>query len=130
MPASPVYINGSVDMQPNPLLLLRWHQMGEREQLVWAVTFAQRSSHGLRAALKADRAVERLRSLLVDESPVMEPEYQAARAGFSLDPDEFAAWYRVAFRLIHGRAFSYRDPTEAETQEAYERYRMSICDFY
>lgn len=117
-------------MKINPLLLLRWHQMGEREQLVWAVTFAQRSSQGLRAAFKADRAVERLRALLVDESPVMEPEYQAARAGFSLDPAEFAAWYRVAFRLIHGRAFSYRDPTEAETQEAYERYRMSICDFY
>lgn len=117
-------------MKVNRLLLLRWHQMGEREKLVWAVTFAQRSRQGLQAALKADRAVERLRSLSIDESPVMEPEYQAARAGFHLDPDEFAAWYRVAFRLMYGRAFSYRDPTPAESEKAYERYQMSICDFY
>jgi len=113
----------------NPKILLRWHQMSEREQGTWTAVFAQQTAPTFEAASIADRAVELLRGLDIDQDE-MAPEHAAARAGFHFTLDEFVGWYRVALKLQRGHEFSYRDPNQAECELAYETYLRGRSDFY
>jgi len=113
----------------NPEMLLRWHQMDGREQGIWAAVFGQQTVPALEAASIADQAVERLRTLDIDRNR-MSPEHEAARSGIHLELDEFVGWYRVACKLQRGHEFSYRDPTPAEYELAYDAFQRGRSDFY
>ena len=107
-----------------------WSSLTDREKGVWTATFARQSTEAPDAARAADQAVARLRGLELDAQPAMDPEYEAARAGYNLEFDEFAPWYRVAMLHRHGHRRSFRAPALHEVREAYERFQRGRGDFY
>jgi hypothetical protein len=109
---------------------LPWARLSERERLVWAVAFGQGAEDPADAAHSADAAVRRLRALVLDPDTALDPEYEAARAGFHFEFEEFEPWYRVAWRLRHGHATSFHAPTREEIREAYDRFQQGRGDFY
>jgi hypothetical protein len=114
--------------RPNSKMRLRWHEMSAREQLVWAVTYAQ--SIGVPGALAyvADKAALSLRALAIDHED-RSPEYDLARANLSIERNEFDPWYRVACQ-ISGRLYGLSaSPSDDACAKAYERYRQSRTDF-
>lgn len=115
--------------RPNRKLRLRWHEMSPREQLVWAVTYAQ--SIGVPGALAfvADKAALSLRALEIDQEH-SGPEYDLARTTLSLQRDEFDPWYRVACKISARPGSLSPAPNEESCAAAYERYRHSRTDFY
>ena len=102
--------------------------MSERERLVWGVAFAQGGDDAAAAARQADARVARLRALGLDPETALDPEYDAARAGFHMELEEFEPWYRVAWRIRHPASF--HTPTPAEIREAYGRFQQGRGDFY
>lgn len=109
---------------------LPWTSLSDREKGVWSAVFANNSSEALAGARAADEAVSRLRALNLDSQPGMDPEYEAARAGYHMEFEEFAPWYRIAWLLRHGNERSFRDQTVEEVREAYERFQRGRSDFY
>lgn len=110
---------------------LAWELMNNIEQAVWGTTLAlhvEDDDGGLGAA---DAAVVRLREVTDLRSRRPEPEYEAARADFHMEFEEFSVWYRVAYRIRHHKSpTGYELPTPEQTKAAYERYAMSRNDFY
>lgn len=106
-----------------------WSALSEREKGVWSVIFASKCDKPLVAARSADAAVNELRKLELDNLHGMDPEFEAARAGFHWEFDEFAPWYRVAWQLRHGSRRSFKVPTLDEIKEAYARFQQCRCDF-
>jgi len=108
---------------------LRWHEMSPREQLVWAVTYAQ--SIGVPGALAyvADRAALSLRALAIDHED-RSPEYDLARLNVVVERNEFDSWYRIAYQISHQTAGSCERISDDACAAAYERYRQSSTDFY
>ncbi len=115
--------------RPNPKMRLRWHEMSPREQLVWAVTYAQ--SIGVPGALAyvADKAAMSLRALAIDHED-RSPEYDLARTNLSVERNEFDPWYRVAYQISHQPDGSCERLSDDACAAAYERYRQSRTDFY
>jgi hypothetical protein len=109
---------------------LPWARLSDRERLVWCVAFAQVGADAAEAARHADATVGRLRALQLDQDTALDPEYEAARAGFHFEFEEFEPWYRVAWRLRHGHATSFHAPTREEIREAYDRFLQGRGDFY
>jgi hypothetical protein len=109
---------------------LPWSRLSERERQVWSTAFALGGENPAAAATQADAAVRRLRTLMLDQDSALDPEYEAARAGFHFEFDEFAPWYRVAWRLRHGHDVSFHAPNLDEIRDAYERFQASRGDFY
>lgn len=116
-------------MAPRSETLFPWVRLNERERLVWAAVFAHSISNVQAAVEKADAAVLQLRSLDLDQTPTMDPEHEAARAGFHLEFDEFAAWYRVAWLFRHGNEASYCAPTAGDLETAYENFLRGRSEF-
>lgn len=118
-------------MPPDPALhsLLPWARLSERERLVWGAAFAQGGGDPGEAARQADTTVGRLRALGLDQDTALDPEYEAARAGFHFEFEEFEPWYRVAWRLRHGHATSFHAPAQEEIREAYDRFLQGRSDF-
>jgi hypothetical protein len=110
--------------------LLPWARLSERERLVWAAAFVHLDGDPAEAARRADDTVKRLRALGLDPDTALDPEYEAARAGFHFEFEEFEPWYRVAWRLRHGHATSFHAPTREEIREAYDRFQQGRGDFY
>ena len=110
---------------------LAWELMSNIERAVWGTTLTlhvEDDDGGLGAA---DAAVVRLREVADLRSPRPEPEYEAARAGFYMEYEEFAVWYGVAYRIRHYKSRArWVLPTPEQTKAAYERYAMSRNDFY
>jgi hypothetical protein len=119
-------------MSPHHKQTPDWIRLTRRERHVWAVAFALHVSYGADLALQvANVAVERLRSLsLSGEDEPLSLESEAARAGFSWEREEFGAWYRVADIMRRGHKVSYREPTAAEIDAAYERYQLGLSGFF
>jgi hypothetical protein len=111
-------------------LLLPWNGLSDRERGVWTAVFAHGGADAVEAARQADTAVLRVRALLLDQDHAMDPEYEAARAGFHFEFDEFAPWYRVAWRLRHGHKLSFHAPTDEEIRDAFETFQRGRGDFY
>jgi hypothetical protein len=104
-----------------------WQQLSEREQSVWGAAYARSSKFGVEAAFDADRVVQSLADI---EWPEREaPEHRAARLVHGLEPEEFAAWYRVEVKLnASGRR--YVPASDADIDKAYEIYLRCGSDFY
>jgi hypothetical protein len=100
------------------------------EQSVWATTFALHDRDPDGGVDAADAAVLRMRSIGLTRSFQPEPEYEAARANLHIEPDEFASWYLIAYRMRHGCKPNYREPSAELIREAYERYNRGLCDYY
>jgi hypothetical protein len=117
-------------MPPDPAShsFLPWARLSERERLVWAAAFAQVDGDPAGAARRADETVRRLRTLGLDPDTALDPEYEAARAGFHFEFEEFEPWYRVAWRIRHPTSF--HRPTQEEIREAYDRFQQGRGDFY
>lgn len=113
--------------RPSHKMRLRWHEMSPREQLVWAVAYAQAFGVAGAVAFVADKAVLSLRALGIDtEDPG--PEYDLARTMLSIERDQFDPWYRVACQ-ISKRGLRHAASEEA-CAAAYERYQHARIDFY
>ena len=110
--------------------LLPWSRLSERERQVWSAAFAQGGPDAVAAAVAADATVRRLRALMLDQDNVMDPEYEAARAGFHFEFDEFEPWYRVAWRIRHAHDVSFHAPTLDEIRDAYDRFQAGRGEFY
>ena len=106
--------------------LRRWHQMHDRERMVWCAAFAQQTASPLKAAAQAELAVSRLQALDIDET-LRAPEYDAARVNLDLTLEEFAPWYRVALLISSS---GHRGASAQDIEQAYERFRQSRGDFY
>ena len=107
---------------------LPWARLSERERQVWSVAFVQGGADPAEAARQADATVGRLRALGLDQDTALDPEYDAARAGFHFEFEEFEPWYRVAWRLRHPTSF--HTPTGDEIRDAYDRFQQGRGDFY
>ena len=108
---------------------LPWVELSDRERCVWCAAFASGGADPATAAQAADACVRRLRTLSLDGPQALEPEYEMARVGYHWEFEEFAPWYRVAWRLRHGHALSYHVPTLDEIREAYDRFLACRSDF-
>lgn len=115
--------------RPNSKMRLRWNEMSPREQLVWAVTYAQ--SIGVPGALAfvADKAALSLRALEIDQGDCG-PEYDLARTKLSIERNEFDSWYRIAYQISRRPGDLSESPSDEACATAYERYRQSRVDFY
>ena len=112
-------------------LLLRSSEMTERDQAVWAAVFARSGAFDLGAAVQADEAVEALRRIDPDRLGPMMPEHQALAAGTHISEEEFAPWYRVAWRLaMRGTRRSLEEVSPCQIERAYETYLRGQGDFY
>ena len=125
-----IQTDGVIAMKTAMPIFLVWEQMQDREQLVWAATFATQSTSSVIAAEIADEAVKRLRELNIDNRRVREPWEDAARAGFHIDRSDFDPWYRIASLLQQGNAADYREPNEQECAVAYDKFQRGRADFY
>lgn len=119
----------SVTPRPNSKMRLRWHEMSPREQLVWAVTYAQ--SIGVPSALAyvADKAALSLRALAIDHED-RSPEFTLARVNVDVERKEFDSWYRIAYQISLQTTGSCEKISDDACAAAYERYRQSRTDFY
>jgi hypothetical protein len=113
----------------NTKMLLRWHELGSREQMVWAAVFAQADEEPVSAAHAADETVLSLRALAID-GEARAPEYDLAKLGLNIDREAFDPWYRIAYQITYPRDYSGVGLTESACAAAYERYRLSRADFY
>lgn len=112
-------------------MLLRSSAMTGREQAVWAAVFAASGGFDLAAALQADEAVKALRRIDPDGLAPTTPEYQALAAGTYISEEEFAPWYRVAWRLaVRGTQRSLEEVSPGQIERAYETYLRGQGDFY
>ncbi len=116
----------------DPGEFLPWTRLNERERSVWAAAYARRTDdqEPRAAARYADDLVRGLRTLELDSPTVLDPEYEAARVGADIEFDDFAPWYTVAYRMLHGNTWAYQPPTEEQIRDAYERYQRCRSDFY
>ena len=114
----------------NSVLALPWSGLSERERAVWAAVFARQQDDPHAAVRAADAAVHAMRALSLDGEVGMDPEYDAARAGYSMELDEFAPWYRVAWRIRHGHRQSFRELTPEDVDAAFERFQRGRSDVY
>ena len=110
--------------------LLPWSRLSERERQVWSAVFAQGGLDAETAAMQAEAAVRRLHALNLDRDTAMDPEYEAARAGYHFEFEEFEPWYRIAWRLRHGHDVSFHAPSRDEIREAYDRFQAGRGEFY
>ena len=78
----------------------------------------------------ADAAVLKMRSIGLTRSFQPEPENEAARVNLHIEPDEFAGWYPIAYRMRHGHKPHYEEPSAEQIRDAYERYNRGLCDYY
>lgn len=112
-------------------MLLRSSAMTTREQAVWATVFARSGAFDLGAAVQADEAVKALRHIDPDELGPSTPEHQALAAGAYISEEEFAPWYRVAWRLaMRGTRWSLEEVSPGQIERAYETYLRGQGDFY
>lgn len=112
-------------------MLLRSNEMNGREQALWVVVFAQSGAFDLGAAVQADNAVKALRRLDPDELGPTTPEHLALAAGAYISEEEFAPWYRVAWRLaMRGTRRSLEELSPGQIERAYETYLRGQGDFY
>ncbi|HEY0661299.1 MAG TPA: hypothetical protein VGD21_08295 [Lysobacter sp.] len=109
--------------------LFRWHQLSERERLVWASAFSQFIGPPLDAARAADAKVMAVKGLDIDQY-AMAPEHELAKADLELPMEAFVPWYRVAHHITHRLDRPYQAPTDDEIARAYDAYQRSRCDFY
>lgn len=107
-----------------------WHQMTEREQLVWASSYASLASDPANAIRLADQAIRQLRELDIDNERYSGPEYEAARHGPGLTPEEFRAWYPIALKIAKKGVVKPNEITEASCQTAFQTYQRCASDFY
>lgn len=111
------------------LTSLPWSRLSAREQHVWAAAYVHAGGEAGAAVRQADAAVLELRALALDGPQGQDPEYDAARAGFYMELEEFAPWFRVAWKIRHGNGRAYREPSDAEVAEAYVRFQACRSDF-
>ena len=109
---------------------LTWQFMAPMEQSVWATTLALRALEADGGVSAADAGVLRLRSLGVTRAHRPEPEHEVARSNVYIEFDEFAGWYPVAYRLMHGKERGYQEPNDEQVKNAYEAYARSRTDYY
>lgn len=105
-----------------------WVWLSPMEQAIWANAFASAKGSAQQRARIGDQTVRSLRTLVEARESDFGPEYEAARALIRLDVPEFAAWYRVQYRLRKGRLDEV--PSDQECQDAFDRYQMGLSDFY
>jgi hypothetical protein len=101
-----------------------WELMNPIERALWGTVLALHINEPDGGLKTADAAVEKLRSTGEIRSHRPEPEYEAARAGFDIEFEAFAAWYPVECLIRHGAEPNYRSPTFKEIEEAYDRFQM------
>lgn len=107
----------------------RWYEMSGREQMVWAVVYAQTNGDPGAVAHFADQKVSSLRELSIDgEAP--NPEHVAARYGPGFEFEEFRSWYPVAMKIAKDGHVEPEEVDEAACREAYDIYRQCATDFY
>ena len=106
------------------------HQMTEREQLVWASTYASQIGDSANAVREADLAIHHLREMDIDNERYSGPEYEAARHGPGLTFEEFRTWYPVALKIAKKGVVTPGEITEAACQSAYQTYQRCATDFY
>lgn len=109
---------------------LQWHAMNERERMVWAANYAGSTLEPRAAMQAADKAVLALKTLQIDETEFIGPEYDACRYYSWMEYEEFKSWYPTALKIAKRGHLENADVSEAACREAYERYRRSGTDFY
>jgi hypothetical protein len=109
---------------------MAWEMMTSMEKALWGTVLALHLSDADSGLKVADAAIEKLRSIGVARSHRPEPEVELARAGFHVELDTFAAWYRVEHQIRHRRQPLYQPPTTKQIEEAFERYERGRCDYY
>lgn len=119
-----------MDRKDSNEVLMSWMFMGPMEQAVWATTFALHAQDADAGIEAADAAVLRMRSTGATRSFRPEPEFEAARSNINIERDEFGGWYRVAYRIRHGKERGYAEPSDQQIDEAFERYERGLCDYY
>lgn len=107
-----------------------WHQMSDRERLVWASAYSCHQGEPKQAARVADSAVLALSALNLDSKEFDSPEYEAARRYMGLRLDEFRAWYPVALAIWNRGQVAPSDVTEEAIEKAFETYRLCGTDVY
>lgn len=107
--------------------LIAWRGMSPRQQAVWSAAYAASGLPPMEAARHADNIATSLSNIEWPEQE--EPEHRAARLCAGLSAEEFAAWYRVEFRMTTSRRAG-TGPTDEEIKQAYTTYVMCGCDFY
>ena len=116
----------------DPGTSLPWVRMTDRERSVWSAAYARLANEQgpNTAARSADAMVRGLRTVELDGPRALEPEYEAARAGAYMEFEEFAPWYTVAHRMLHGNSMAFQPPTQEQIRDAYERFERGRSDFY
>jgi hypothetical protein len=116
----------------DPGSFLPWTRMNDRERSVWCATYARLANEQAPklAAQAADAMVRGLRTVELDGPRALDPEYEAARAGAHMEFEEFAPWYIVAYRMLHGNSVAFQPPTKKQIRDAYERFERGRSDFY
>jgi len=107
-----------------------WCLMPPMEQAFYGTMLALHIDEADSGVTKADTGLAKLRILAGVRSRLPEPEYEAARAGFNIEYEDFATWYLVQYRIRHGFDRGYKQPTPDQIQAAYERYGRGTCDYY
>lgn len=104
-----------------------WSELSAREKAVWGAAYALSTTLGLDAARHAERVCNSMAEVRWPE--VEAPEFRASRLCSGLSRDEFGAWYRIELRMQVPSRRRYK-ATDAEIDDAYQRYVMSAADFY
>jgi len=108
----------------------RWRDMTLREQFVWVTSYSLRNLDPESRLRAADNAVERLRSLNLDENRPLDLAGLAARAAYSISRSDFDVWFRISNLIINSRVPGYAPPTAEECAQAFEGYDRGRSDFW
>ena len=111
-------------------LAIPWHDMTQREQLVWAASYARHVEEAIDAALAANQAVQKLRELDLDNHESYGPEHYAAQHGPGLAFEEFRAWYPVAMKIAKKGIVKQDEISEDACRKAFNVYQQCSTDFY
>lgn len=111
--------------------MVDWQLMDHLERAIWGTRFALLLDveGATVASNRADEAVMAVREAAPLRHPPDEPESRAARIGIAIDPDAFAAWYRVELALRAGLGRPRPVVTDDDVAGAFERYRRGRNDF-
>lgn len=115
--------------EPSLNARFRWFEMSGREQMVWAVVYAQTKGDPGAVAHVADQTISLLRELSLD-GEALNPEYVAARYGPGLEFEEFRSWYPVAMKIAKNGHVRPQEVDEAACREAFDIYQRCATDFY
>lgn len=114
--------------QGSPKLTSTFSRMSGIEKQVWGTMIALHIGDDDAGVGAADAGLRRLRNAWSTGDTLPEPEDEAARARYLIDPDAFAVWYPIQYRNIHAADADFRERTDEEIRAAYVRFLWNRSD--